>query len=120
MLSERGRRACLGILENAEAAQEFVAGLDFDAFEADRRTVYAVTRCLEIISEASRRVDAETRDRHPHIPWRRIANAGNVYRHDYENVSPLQIWRTVQDRLPELVILCIAELRPPDAPGPTG
>jgi len=28
---------------------------DYEAFRADTRTVYAVIRCLEIVSEASRR-----------------------------------------------------------------
>jgi len=79
MPSERGRDALLGILENAEAALEFTDGIDADAFAADRMRYYAVTRCLEIISEASRRVDDETRIRHPQIPWTQIADAGNVY-----------------------------------------
>lgn len=101
-------------------AFEFLGGMTVDVFEQDRRTIYAVIRCLEIISEASRRVDAETKVRHPHIPWQRIASAGNVYRHDYENVSPVQIWRTVQDRLPELLTMCAVELQPSDEPGTPG
>lgn len=35
-----------------DLASKFVAGLDYDAFQDDTRTLYAVTRCLEIISEA--------------------------------------------------------------------
>jgi uncharacterized protein with HEPN domain len=31
------------------------------------KTVYAVTRCLEIISEASRRLPADLKARHPSI-----------------------------------------------------
>jgi len=34
-------------------ATQFVAGLDCEAFRHDTRTIFAVTRCLEIISEAS-------------------------------------------------------------------
>jgi uncharacterized protein with HEPN domain len=41
-----------------------------------------VTRCLEIISEASRRLPESLKARHPEIPWKQIAGAGNVYRHD--------------------------------------
>ncbi|MCJ2092536.1 DUF86 domain-containing protein [Methylobacterium sp. J-072] len=110
MLSDRGRDALLGILENAEAAQDFVSGMSFDTFAVDRRSVYAVTRCLEIISEASRRVDPETQLRHPHLPWRQIADAGNVYRHRYKSVSALMIWRVVQGRMADLVAMCRAEL----------
>lgn len=117
MLSRRGREACIAIQENVEAAFEFLGGISAVEFEQDRRTIYAVTRCLEIISEASRRVDAATKDRHPHIPWRRISSAGNIYRHEYANVSPLQIWRTVHERLPESLPMCVAELRRSDACG---
>jgi uncharacterized protein with HEPN domain len=44
------------IIENIEAIQAFTAGLDLPAFRADRKTVYAVVRALEIISEATRRL----------------------------------------------------------------
>jgi uncharacterized protein with HEPN domain len=110
MLSERGRRALLDMLQNAALAQDFVQGLTFEAFAADRRTLYAVTRCLEIISEASRRMDAATVERHPAIPWRQMADAGNVYRHRYDNISALLLWRTVHERLPEVVAVCQAEI----------
>jgi len=110
MLSERGRRALLDMLENASAAQDFVQGLTVEAFTADRRTLYAVIRCLEIISEASRRVDVATVERHPHVPWRQMADAGNVYRHRYDNISARLVWRTVMDRLPDVIAVCQAEL----------
>ncbi len=110
MLSERGRRALLDMLENATAAQDFVQGLTFEAFAADRRTLYAVIRCLEIISEASRRVDAPTVDLYPHVPWRQMADAGNVYRHRYDNISARLVWRTILDRLPDVIAVCQAEL----------
>jgi len=44
-------------------------------------------RCLEIISEASRRLPSSLKERHPSIDWKRMAGAGNVYRHDYEDVA---------------------------------
>jgi uncharacterized protein with HEPN domain len=69
-----------------------------------------VTRCLEIVSEASRRVDAATIERHPGIPWREMADAGNVYRHGYDSVSPRRLWHTVRDRLPEIIAVCRSEL----------
>lgn len=65
----------------------FVAAIDYDAFQADIRTVYAVTRCLEIISEASRRLPPDLKARHPSIAWKEMAGAGNIYRHDYEDVA---------------------------------
>ena len=44
------------ILENIGAIEMFTLNLDFETFAADRKTVYAVVRALEIISEASRRL----------------------------------------------------------------
>jgi signal transduction histidine kinase len=41
-----------------------------------------VIRCLEIISEASRRLPEALKDRHPSMPWKEMAGAGNIYRQD--------------------------------------
>ena len=110
MPSERGRDALAGMLESAEAAREFIDGMTFEAFLADRRTLYAVTRCLEIISEASRRIDDDTRVRHPDIPWRQIADAGNVYRHRYNSVTADMVWLVARERMADLIAMSRAEL----------
>jgi uncharacterized protein with HEPN domain len=113
--SERGHDACRDIVANARRAKDFIGASTFEAFVADDRTHYAVVRCLEIVSEASRRLSAETRRRHPHVPWRQIADAGNLYRHGYHGVSLDIVWLTVHDELPVLVAAVEAELaRSPD------
>jgi uncharacterized protein with HEPN domain len=88
----------------------FVAGLTEDEFEADQRTFYAVTRCLEIISEAARRLSPELRSRYPDLPWRAIMGVGNVYRHDYDNVAEDFVWRTVQHSLDPLLAVVEREI----------
>ncbi|CAA2156037.1 HepT-like ribonuclease domain-containing protein [Methylobacterium brachiatum] len=108
--SERDRAACSDIVANAQRAVAFVAGFTFPTFAADDRTHYAVVRCLEIISEASRRLSAAVKARHPDVPWRLIAGAGNVYRHGYDSVTLDIVWLTVHDELPVLVAACRAEL----------
>jgi uncharacterized protein with HEPN domain len=90
------------ILHHIDLATHFASGLERSKFLADTRTVYAVTRCLEIISEASRRLPDELKARHPSIAWRQMAGAGNVYRHDYEDVAAQYVWETVQLSLPPL------------------
>jgi uncharacterized protein with HEPN domain len=72
-----------------------MGGADRAAFIDDPKTVYAVTRCLEIISEASRRLPDDPKTRHPTIAWKEMAGAGNVYRHDYEDVAARYVWKTV-------------------------
>jgi uncharacterized protein with HEPN domain len=76
----------------------------------DTRTVYAVTRCLEIISEASRRLPDEIKMRHPPIAWKAMAGAGNVYRHEYEDVAAQLVWDTSQLALPPLRDVIAQEL----------
>src|SRR6266446_8310639 len=75
------------ILHHIDLATQFAAGLDYTTFHDDVRTVYAVTRCLEIISEASRRLPDELKQRHSSIAWKDMAGAGNIYRHEYEDVA---------------------------------
>jgi len=61
-----------------------------------------VAQCLEVISEASRRLSDELKARHPEIAWKSMAGAGNVYRHDYHDVAALRTWDAVQCALPPL------------------
>lgn len=102
MPSDRVGGILQDILHHLDLAIQFAAGLDRNAFAADLRTVYAVTRCLEIISEASRRLPDDVKSRHPTIAWRQMAAAGNVYRHNYEDVAAHLVWETVQQALPPL------------------
>ncbi len=98
------------IAHHIALATHFATGFDGGTFKADLRTVYAVTRCLEIISEASRRLPDELKARHPSIAWRDMAGAGNIYRHDYEDVSAQQVWDAVQIDLPPLSVVVEREL----------
>ncbi|MEO8369036.1 MAG: HepT-like ribonuclease domain-containing protein [Candidatus Solibacter sp.] len=87
------------IIDNIEAIETFTVALDRAAFVADRKTVYAVVRALEIVSEASRRLPDELLERHPEIDWVAVAASGNVYRHEYEAVDEALIWHTVRHDL---------------------
>jgi len=98
------------IVDNIDVIYEFTAGMDGDDFAADRKTVYAVVRALEIVSEARRRLPAELKDRHPEIDWVAVAAAGNVYRHEYEGVDTDLIWHTVRHSLGELRTAAVIEL----------
>jgi uncharacterized protein with HEPN domain len=102
MPSDASVRALRDILHHIDLAMQFAGGLERDRFVADTRTVYAVTRCLEIISEASRRLSDDLKARHTAIAWKQMAGAGNVYRHDYEDVAARFVWTTVKNDLPPL------------------
>ena len=100
------------MMHHIELATHFSMGFDRVSFKRDIKTVYAVTRCLEIISEASRRLPDDLKTRHPSIGWKQMAAAGNVYRHDYEDVAAEFIWETVERALPPLRSAIELELKP--------
>jgi len=93
-----------------EMAHGFVAGMNYEMFKDDTLRLYAVTRCLEIISEASRRLPEALKARHPSIEWREMAAAGNIYRHEYEDVAARRVWRTLTVSLPLLHDVVAREL----------
>lgn len=119
MRSDAALTALRDIAHHIDLAIHFTAGFDYEAFVADPRTVYAVTRCLEIISEASRRLPDELKARHPAIAWKQMAGAGNIYRHDYEDVAASYVWTTLRNHLPALRAVIEQELAALDLP-PTG
>ena len=75
------------IIDNIDAIRMFTSGMSLDKFSDDLKTIYAVTRAREIISEASRRLPEDFKGRYGDIDWTAVAAAGNVYRHEYEVVD---------------------------------
>lgn len=111
MPSERSPEAVLlHIRDNIVFARELIGDLTAEQFEHDRMRFYAATRCLEIVSEAVRRLPEDLRERHPDMPWRLIMDAGNFYRHAYEGVDERIVFATVRESLPELEQVVSAEL----------
>nr|WP_158813636.1 HepT-like ribonuclease domain-containing protein [Methylocapsa sp. S129] len=118
MLSEIERDALEDIRDNIDRAMRFVRGLDLETFLVDDKSFYAATRCLEIISEASRRLSPVFKERFPEIPWKDIAGSGSIYRHNYENILERRIWQTIHEALPPLraVVAGESEGDPPITP----
>lgn len=71
--------------------------------DSDRMFELALTRLLEIVGEAARRVPAENRRTLPGIPWSEVAGMRDRIIHGYDNVDLDVVWRTVREDLPRLV-----------------
>jgi uncharacterized protein with HEPN domain len=110
MPSEKESGALRDMLRHIDLAEQFARGHTYERLRDDLQALYAVIRSLEIISEASRRLSDELKARHPHIPWRDMAAAGNFYRHNYEDVTPRRVWTTMQEHLPPLRVVIEKEL----------
>jgi uncharacterized protein with HEPN domain len=116
MSSNRPRQRLWDILENRDAIVAFTTGMTLAAYRCDRKTRYAVTRALEIISEASRHLPDALKARHPTIDWAGIAAVGNIYRHAYDTVDETLVWHTIEHDIAPLRTVIVAELARPEPP----
>ena len=77
------------MLDAIEAVAEMIEGADLASYRRDVKLRRAVERCVEIVSEASRRLPPELTGRHLDQPWAEIAAIGNLLRHEYQRVDDL-------------------------------
>ncbi len=99
------------VIENVDWITDYLAGLDFSAFSCDRRTLDAVERCLQRITEAVIHVGI---DRMavimPGLPAYAVRSMGNVLRHEYHKIDVGTLWRTIHQDLPDLKAACLSAL----------
>jgi len=113
MPSESVVRALSDIAEHIQLARLWTVDMSLEQFSEDRKTFYAATRCVAIISEAVRRLPPNLTARWPDLPWRKIRDAGNFYRHQYDDVAEQDIWTVVHHDLAPLEGVVQAELSRP-------
>ena len=71
--------------------------------DLDRTLELSLTRLMEILGEAARRVPDDFRAKYPQVPWRQTTDLRNVLIHDYDTVDFDVLWRIIRERLPPLV-----------------
>lgn len=99
------------ILDNLELAEGFTAGMSYDEFCLDTKTVYAVIRCLEVMGEAAKNIPTATRRKYPDIPWKEMAGMRDKLIHGYSGVDSHKVWLVVRDYLPRLKTFIIGMLQ---------
>jgi uncharacterized protein with HEPN domain len=90
------------ILDAIVAIDQFTQDMDLDAFRQDPKTIAAVERKLQVISEAATRLGEQAETLCPGLPWRDIRGIGNWLRHQYDRVDIETIWNTLTIDLPAL------------------
>jgi uncharacterized protein with HEPN domain len=90
------------IIESMDKAMRFVAGMSYNSFADDDKTVFAVVRALEIIGEAVKNIPQEIREKHTGIPWRDMAGMRDKLIHEYFGVNLNVVWKTVQEEIPPI------------------
>ncbi len=90
------------VIDSMDAAEEFISDMEYDEFAADKKTVYAVIRSMEIIGEAVKNIPEAARKKYPGIPWRPMAGMRDKVIHEYFGISIERVWETVKKDVPEL------------------
>lgn len=100
------------MLASARHALEWVDGMDFDAFAADRMAHSAAQAVLGTMGRAAGKVSASARSAAPDVEWQRMAEFADYLLHDYDKVTPEEVWTELRETVP-VVIGRVEPLLPP-------
>ena len=89
-----------------ESIISYIGNREYESFVKDRRTVDAVERCLQRITEAAIKLHPGAAELLPDQDWKAMRDLGNRLRHECDGISPKAIWQTVHDDLPSLLMDC--------------
>jgi len=102
-MSPRDLDYVIDILSAARLIQTFLVGRNRSEFEIDLMCQSAVIRQLEIIGEATKRLSATFRDKHPDIPWQKMAGMRDILIHAYDAVDLDEVWNAANQSIPRLI-----------------
>jgi uncharacterized protein with HEPN domain len=92
------------MLAAARDAMDFAQGRSEADLQTDRMFFLALVKAVEIVGEAASRVSEEARLQHPQIEWTGIIGMRNILVHAYASIDGGELWVTVQEDLPQLVV----------------
>ena len=91
------------ILSHAREAVAILNGKTRPILDSNRILNLALTRLLEIIGEAAKRVSDSVQEKYPDLPWLQMIGLRNRLIHGYDNVDFDILWIIVTQDLPILI-----------------
>lgn len=104
-MDERVQEALQDILEQVCEIGEFIGGMTFEDYLADRKTQAAVERKFEIAGEALNRIFSRDAGLLEQIrDYRSIISFRNILAHGYDSVDDQVVWGIIENDLGNLMI----------------
>lgn len=91
------------LLDALRKSRQFVAGMGFEQFADDDKTIFAVVRALEVVGEAAKQIPEEVRQKYETVPWRDMAGMRDKLIHHYFGVDLRVVWKTLDEDVPFLI-----------------
>jgi len=91
------------MLDFCRQAIDFTRKCKRSDLNANTMLALAVTRLVELIGEAARKVSPGLCTKHPEIPWQQIIGTRDRLAHGYVEIDYDIIWRIVTGDLPPLI-----------------
>lgn len=91
------------IVDAAERLIELAERVPQGRLGLDREINEMVLWNLVVLGEAAKRLPAQTRERFPDVPWKRITGTRDQVAHHYDGVDWQVVTRIVADELPALL-----------------
>lgn len=89
------------IIKYIDKAEQYTTDLTYEDFLKDSKTSDAVIRCIEVLGEASNKIQEDIKNNYP-IPWRDISNMRNRIIHGYFDVDIEEVWLAVKKDMKKL------------------
>lgn len=99
------------MIEYIDDATTYLEGRTIEQLSSDRKSIAAIERCLQCVTEAAIKIGAERLAAiAPDVPMQAIRGLGNRLRHAYDDIDLGIVHQTVIGDLPVLRAACVIAL----------
>nr|WP_281375485.1 HepT-like ribonuclease domain-containing protein [Sphingomonas jinjuensis] len=103
MLSDRTKERLRDIIEDARRIESFIDGMTLHDFIASERTLFAVERLLQRITEAAVQIDPNDAEQlSTDLPVAKMRGLGNRLRHEYRDLDRGMVFEIARVEVPAL------------------
>ena len=90
------------ISDRIEKIDAYTAGMSFEEFVQDDKTISACIREIEVIGEATKQIPKEITDRFNDLPWSLMTKMRDKLIHWYFEIDEEIVWNVAKDKLPNI------------------